>query len=153
MLLYVGNLGKKFVSFKISARSNRDTERVDLHAEISPRFRNSQTSWRDLCKSRRDLDNLGEMEDISPRSRLDLEYHKPLWPDLDRQSRRDLGNLGEMEDISPRSRQDLKPHKHHGEISAILVSSQQSRRDGRYRGEISPRFRIEQTSWQDLGKI
>ena len=45
-------------------------------AAISPSFRNSQTSWRDLYKSRRDLGNLSEMKDISPRSLQDLQSRK-----------------------------------------------------------------------------
>ena len=40
-------------------------------AAISPSFRNSQTSWRDLG-------NLNEMEEISPRSCRDLESRKHL---------------------------------------------------------------------------
>ena len=61
----------------------RDTERVELHGEILPisarcrksrreldrDLRNPQTLWRDLS-------NLGEMEEISPRTRRDSETHK-----------------------------------------------------------------------------
>ena len=80
---------------------------------ISPRFRISQTSWRDLYKSRRDLGNVGEMEGylaaISPRFRIS----QTSWRNLG-----NLGNLGEMEDISPQSRRDLESNKHHEEILA-----------------------------------
>ena len=67
------------------------------------------------------------MEDISPRSRQDLECHGEISTISvrSRQSCRVLGNLGEMEDISPRSRRDLESNKH-GEI---LGRSLQSRRD------------------------
>ena len=63
------------------------------------------------------------MEDISPRSRRDLEFHErhgeiSTISARSRQSRRVLGNLGEMEHISPRSRRDLESNKNHGEISA-----------------------------------
>ena len=44
--------------------------------------------------------NLGEMEDISPRSRRDLECHERRG-EISR-SRRDLGNLGEFSAISAR---------------------------------------------------
>ena len=84
---------------------------------ISLRFKISQTSWRDLG-------NLVEMEDISPRSRQDLESCK---------------HHGEISVISARSRQsrrdgrylagisrDLESKKDHGEISS---RSHQSRRD------------------------
>ena len=47
----VGNRGKKFVSFKISVRSYRDSERVELHGEISAILARS-------CQSRRDVENL-----------------------------------------------------------------------------------------------
>ena len=95
-------------------------------AEISPwHLLVSQTSWWGLYKSRRDLGNLGEMEDTSPRSRRDLECHKRHGEisTISAQSRRVLGNLGEMEDISPRSRRDLESNKHHGEISPISPRS------------------------------
>ena len=117
-----------------AARSYQDTERVKLHRKISlanstriekptnimarsqeslrdwgnlaailPRFRNSQTS-------RQDLYNLGEMEDISPRSRLDLESHKHHGHISARscQSRRDLANLGEIMQISARAQNFFK---------------------------------------------
>ena len=84
----------------------------------------SQTSWRV------DLGNLVEMEEISPRSRRDLEsrkHHGEISTILARfKSRQDLGNLVEMEEISPRSRRDLESKKHHGEI---LARSRQSWRD------------------------
>ena len=59
--------------------------------------------------------NLGEMEDISPRSRRDLEFHErhgeiSTISARSRQSRRVLGNLGEFLTISARwniSRRDL----------------------------------------------
>ena len=84
-----------------------------------------------MVRSRQDLGNLGEMEDISPRSRRDLECHKrhgeiSTISVQSRQSRQILGNLGEIEDISLRSHRDLESNKHHGEISA---RSLQSRRD------------------------
>ena len=71
------------------------------------------------------------MEDISPQSRRDLEFHEghgeiSTISARSRQSRRVLGNLGKMEHISPRSRRDLESNKNHGEIS---VRSLQSRRD------------------------
>ena len=66
---------------------------------------------------------------------------------------RDLSNLSGMEDISPRSHRALECHEHHGEISTISARSRQSRRDGRHLAAISPRFRIQQTSWRDLGEI
>lgn len=62
---------------------------------ISLRLRNSQT-WRDLYKSRLDLGNLGEMEDILLRSRRDLEspkHHGKICT-----------YLGEISVISARSR-------------------------------------------------
>ena len=64
-------------------RSRRDGGYL---AAISPRFRISQTSWRDLY-------NLGEMENISPQSRQDLESYKHHGEISVRslQSRRDLG--------------------------------------------------------------
>ena len=130
----------------ISARCRKSCRKLDeiwetnkFHGEIteiSPwHLLVSPTSRWGLYKSRRDLSNLREMEDISPRSRRDLECHerhgviqsrRDLISARSRQSRWVLGNLGEMEDISPRSRRDLKSNKHHGEISA---RSHQSRRD------------------------
>ena len=158
--LYFGNLGKKFVFQKLgkiqkessfTARSRQSRPELDeiwetnkYHGEIveiSPwHLLVSQTSWWGLYKSRQDLGNLGEMEDISPRSRRDLECHErhgeiSTISARSRQSRQVLGNLGEMEDISLRSRRDLESHKHHGEISA---RSLQSRRDLADLGEISP---------------
>ena len=107
----------------ISARSRKSRRELDeiwetskYHgeiAEISPwHLLVSQTSWWGLYKSRRDLGNLGEMEDISPRSRRDLECHErhgeiSTISARSRQSRRD-----------GRSRRDLESNKHHGEISA-----------------------------------
>ena len=44
-------------------------------AAISLKFRISQTSWQDLYNLG-DLGNLGEMKDILPQSRQDLESHK-----------------------------------------------------------------------------
>ena len=80
------------------------------------------------------------MEDISPRSRRDLEFHEhhgeiSTISARSRQSRRVLGHLGEMEHISLRSPRDLESNKNHGEISA---RSLQSRRDLADLGEISP---------------
>ena len=144
--LYFGNLGKKFVSFKILARYRKsrislrdlanlarcrksrrelgeiwETNKYGEIAEILPWYLLvSQTSWWGLYKSRWDIGNLGEMEDISPRSRRNLECHERHGEisTISARSRRVLGNLGKMEDISPRSRRDLKSNKHHGEISA-----------------------------------
>ena len=113
-----------------SLQSRRDEENLAA---------NSTRSWRDLS-------NLGEMEEISPRFR---NSQTPWWDLGDR----DLGHLGEMENISPRSRRDLESHKHHCEISTISARSRQSWRDGEYLTTISLRFRILQTSWRDLGEI
>ena len=82
------------------------------------------------------------MEDISPRSRRDLEFHErhgeiSTISARSRQSRPVLGNLGEMEHISPRSRRDLESNKNHGEISSISTRSRRSRRDLANLGEIS----------------
>ena len=61
----------------IMARSRQSwRDGGNLAAVISPRFRNSQTLWRDLYKSWRDLHNLGEIDDISPRTRQYLESRK-----------------------------------------------------------------------------
>ena len=84
-------------------------------AAISSRLRISQTSRVRSLQSQRGLGNLGEMEDISPRSRRDLESHKhhSEISARSRQSRRDLVNLGEISSISARSRQswrDLGKH-------------------------------------------
>ena len=94
------------------------------------------------------------MEDISPRSRRDLEFHErhgeiSTISARSRQSRRVLGNLGEMEHISPRSRRDLESNKNHGEISA---RSLQSRRDLLNLDEISPISARSRQSRRDLGK-
>ena len=98
------------------------------------------------------------MEDISPRSRRDLEFHErhgeiSTISARSRQSRRVLGNLGEMEHISPRSRRDLESNKNHGEIS---VRSLQSRRDLINLDEISPipaRSRRSRRDLANLGEI
>ena len=79
----------------------------------------SRTSWRDLNEistisarsrqSRRVLCNLGEMEDISPRSCRELESNKHGEISArSLQSRRDLINLNEISPISARSRQSRR---------------------------------------------
>ena len=90
------------------------------------------------------------MEDISPRSRRDLECHEchgeiSTISARSQQSWRVLCNLGEMEYILPRSRRDLESNKHHSEISARSLQSrrdlinldERSRRDLANLGEIS----------------
>ena len=110
-------------------------------AEISPWYLLvSQASWWGLYKSRRDLGNLGEMEDISPRSRRGLEFHErhgeiSAISASSRQSRRDGTYLAA---ISPRFRIQQKSWRDLGEISAISARSHQSRRDLADLGEISP---------------
>ena len=94
----------------IMARSQQSLRDGGNLATISPRFRNSQTSWRDLYKSSRDG---GYLTAIS----LGFKISQMSQRDLNK-SRRDLGKLVEMEDISPRSRRDLESRKHHGEISS-----------------------------------
>ena len=68
----VCNLGNKFVSFKISARSYRDTERVELHGEISPisaRCRKSRCEFDEIMarsqQCRQDGGNLTENENLA----------------------------------------------------------------------------------------
>ena len=156
--LYVGNFGKKFVSFKISARSRRDLTEIELHGEISPisaRCRKSRCELGEIWETHK---YFGEMEEISPQSRRDSETHKHHG-----EISTNLGEISVISSaISPRSRRDLEFHKHHeeistsfynlGEISAISARSQLSRRDGRYLAAIAPRFRIQQTSWRDLAR-
>lgn len=97
-------------------------------ATISLRLRNSQT-WRDLYKSRLDLGNLGEMEDILLRSRRDFRISQTSWQDL-YISQRDIGNLGEISVIISHresSQTSCEHHcKHHGKISTISARSQLS---------------------------
>ena len=154
--LYFGNLGKKFVSFKIlatyiqkesnfMARSRQSRRDVENLAANSTRFEKPTNITARSLRSRHDIcwflkhhgevsTNLGEISVISVRwriSRRDLachECHGKISTISARswQSRRVLGSLGEMEDISPRSHRDLESNKHHGEISA---RSLQSRRD------------------------
>ena len=101
----------------------------------------SLRSRHDICwflKHRGEVStNLGKMEDISPRSRRDLECHEHHGEisTISARSWQVLGNLGKMEDISPRSRRDLESNKHHGEISA---RSHQSQRD--HRRDLSKNF-------------
>ena len=87
-------------SLQISARSWQSQQAGGYLAAISLRFRNSQTSWWDLYKSWRDLGNLVEMEDISPRFAEIENLANIMGRSL--QSRQDLGNLGEISAISVR---------------------------------------------------
>ena len=136
--LYFCNLGKKFVSFKILATD----ERVEFHGEISPILARCRKSHREFDEIWETNKYHGEIAEISPWYLL-----------VSQTSRWGLGNLSEMEDISPWSCRDLECHERHGAISAISASSRQSWWDGRYLAAISPRFRIQQTSWRDLGEI
>ena len=138
--LYFGNLGKNFVfqnlgkiqkESNFTARSRQSQRDVENLSANSTRFEKptnimarSLRSRHDICwflKHRGEVStNLGEMEDISPRSRRDLECHEHHGEisTISARSRQVLGTLGKMEDISPRSRRDLESNKHHGEISA-----------------------------------
>ena len=134
--VYFGNLGKKFVSFKIlaiiqkesnfTARSRQSRRDVENLAANSTRFEKPTNIIARSLRSRHDIcwflkhhgevsTNLGEMEDISPRSHRDLEFHErhgeiTTISARSRQSRQVLGNLGEFSAISARcniSRRDL----------------------------------------------
>ena len=138
----MANLGKIQKESNFTARSGQSRRDVENLAANSTRFEKPTNIIARSLRSRHDIcwflkhhgevsTNLGEMEDISPRSRRDLEFHErhgeiSTISARSRQSRRVLGNLGEMEHISPRSRRDLESNKNHGEISA---RSLQSRRD------------------------
>ena len=119
--LYFGNLGKNFVfqnlgkiqkESNFTARSRQSRRDVENLAANSTRFEKptyvmarSQRSRHDICwflKHRGEVStNLGEMEDISPRSRRDLESNKHHGEISARslQSRRDLADLGEISPI------------------------------------------------------
>ena len=82
----------------------------------------------------------GEMEDISPQSRRDLECHERHGEisTISAQFRQSRRVLGKMEDILPQSCRDLESNKHHGEISG---RSLQSRRDlGKNFAWVQPNF-------------
>ena len=130
----VGNLCKKFVSFKISARSWQDI------TEIQKKLNFMARSCHELNKIWETHKHHGEISAISPRwrkSRHDLTEIQKLANIMVRslQYRQDLDHLGGMEDISPRSRRNLECRKHHGEmftisaISAILARWRISRHD------------------------
>ena len=113
-----------------SQRSRRDSKTHKHNGEISPNLSEISVislrwriSRRDLAEiknvtnimarslqSRRDHGNLGEKEDISPRSHRDLESNKHHGEISARslQSRRDLINLGKISPISARSRQSWR---------------------------------------------
>ena len=69
----VGNLGEKFVSFKISARSQRDLTEIQKESNFMARSLQSRRDVENLAanstRSWQDLSNLGEMEEILLRFR------------------------------------------------------------------------------------
>ena len=97
-----------------SRQSRRDVENLAVN---STRFEKPTNIMARSLRSRHDIcwflkhhgevsTNFGKMEDISPRSRRDLECHErhgeiSTISARSRQFRRVLSNLGEMEDISP----------------------------------------------------
>ena len=113
-------------SLQISARSWSSHQDGGYLAAISPRFISCKHHSEILVissilarsrQSRQDLGNLGKMEDISPRSRRDLESKKTSFK-ISQTSWRDLYILGKILVIAARSRQSRRNLGNLGEISA-----------------------------------
>ena len=132
------------------ARSRQSRRDVENLAANSMRFEKPTNTMARSLRSRHDIcwffkhhgevsTNLGEMEDISPRSHRELEFHErhgeiSTISARSQQSRRDGTYLAA---ISPRFRIQEKSWRDLGEISSILMRSCRSQRDLANLGEIS----------------
>ena len=141
----VGNLSKRFLSFKIAARSistrsYRHSERAELHGQNSAILARSH-------QSRRDVENLA----VNSTRFLYIFYFFILRNA--QSSWRDLRYLGEMEEILPRSHRDSGTHKHHGEIFTIWANSVRSRQAVEEFSAISERWRISRRDLSEIQKL